>query len=107
MPGHGFERLGLLGALALAACGGDVTSNGSPGVGAPPSQILDASPDRGGGRSTDHVPARDPEVAVREEYEAARQADTAEAYRLFARRHPEHPLAADALRRAEALEAGR
>jgi hypothetical protein len=40
--------------------------------------------------------ARDPSVAVAEEYEAARRKDTVEAYELFIARHGDDPLAAKA-----------
>jgi hypothetical protein len=38
-------------------------------------------------------PARDPEVAVEEEFRMARQRGTAEAMELFIARHPDSPLA--------------
>ena len=38
-------------------------------------------------------PARDPSVAVAEEYELARQKGTAEAFELFIARHGDDPLA--------------
>jgi hypothetical protein len=41
-------------------------------------------------------PARDPNVAVEEEYQLARQRGTAEALELFIARHPDSPLAAKA-----------
>ncbi|WP_314955532.1 hypothetical protein [Bradyrhizobium cosmicum] len=41
-------------------------------------------------------PARDPSVAVAEEYEGARRKDTVEAYELFIARHGDDPLAAKA-----------
>lgn len=47
--------------------------------------------------------ARDGNVAIREEFDAAVAANTAAAYRLFIDRHPDHPLAADARRRLLAL----
>lgn len=37
--------------------------------------------------------ARDGDVAIREEFDAARRAGTREAYDLFIARHPDHPLA--------------
>ncbi|QOZ51992.1 hypothetical protein [Bradyrhizobium sp. CCBAU 53338] len=40
--------------------------------------------------------ARDPSVAVAEEYDAARRKDTVEAYQLFIARHGDDPLAAKA-----------
>jgi hypothetical protein len=41
---------------------------------------------------------RDPEIAVREEFELARAQGTTAAYDLFIRRHGNHPLAAQARR---------
>jgi hypothetical protein len=38
-------------------------------------------------------PARDPQLAVQEEYQLARQRGTAEALELFMARHPDSPLA--------------
>jgi len=38
-------------------------------------------------------PARDPEVAVQEEYQAARQRGTVQALELFIARHPDSALA--------------
>ena len=48
--------------------------------------------------SPDAAPARDGDVAVREEFHAAAEAATPEALRLFIRRHPDHPLAVEARR---------
>jgi hypothetical protein len=42
------------------------------------------------------IPARDGNIAIQEEYCAARKAGTAAAYDLFIARHPQHPLAAQA-----------
>lgn len=47
-------------------------------------------------------PPADPEQAIRSEYAAAEQKDTADAYALFAARHPGHRLAQEAARRAAA-----
>lgn len=44
-------------------------------------------------RSSTTPPARDPEVAVQEEYQAAQQQGTAAALELFIARHPDSPLA--------------
>jgi hypothetical protein len=41
-------------------------------------------------------PARDPQLAVQEEYQLARQRDTAQALELFIARHPDSPLAEQA-----------
>jgi hypothetical protein len=38
-------------------------------------------------------PARDPKIAVEEEYQLARQRGTAQALELFISRHPDDPLA--------------
>jgi flagellar biosynthesis/type III secretory pathway M-ring protein FliF/YscJ len=38
-------------------------------------------------------PARDPQIAVAEEYQIARQQGTAQALELFVQRHPDDPLA--------------
>lgn len=83
-------RTSLIAVLALTACGGTVT------------QDPHATP-TGGGRSPDHATARDGDAAVREEFAAAESANTAEAYRRFADRHPDHPLAAVARERAAVL----
>lgn len=47
-------------------------------------------------RETITPPARDPKIAVQEEYEIARQRGTAQALELFISRHPDDPLAAKA-----------
>lgn len=52
------------------------------------------------------APARDGNIAIQQELDAARKAGTLEAYDLFIARHPRHPLAEvarverDRLRRA-------
>jgi hypothetical protein len=50
-------------------------------------------------------PARDGNVAIRQELDAARQAGTPAAYDLFIARHPTHPLAATARRERDRLPA--
>lgn len=50
-------------------------------------------------------PARDGNIAIREELEAARKAGTPAAYDLFIARHPGHPLAEVARRERERLAA--
>ncbi|MDQ0320134.1 hypothetical protein QO002_002272 [Pararhizobium capsulatum DSM 1112] len=42
------------------------------------------------------TPAPDGEVAIRKEYEGTVRHGTREAFELFIRRHPEHPLADEA-----------
>jgi hypothetical protein len=44
-------------------------------------------------RANSVPPARDPKIAVEEEYQMARQAGTAQALELFIARHPDSPLA--------------
>jgi hypothetical protein len=39
------------------------------------------------------APARDPQIAVQEEFDAAARAGTLEAWDLFLARHPDNPLA--------------
>jgi hypothetical protein len=48
-------------------------------------------------------PARDGNIAIRQELDAARQAGTLEAYDLFIARHPQHPLAETARRERQRL----
>ena len=51
------------------------------------------------------APARDGDIAIRQELEAARKAATLAAYDLFIARHPRHPLAEIARRERAALAA--
>jgi len=46
--------------------------------------------------STNNAPARDGNIAIKEEFDLAVEANTAEALQLFIQRHPEHPLAVEA-----------
>ena len=48
-------------------------------------------------------PARDGNIAIAQELEAARKAGTVAAYDLFIARHPDHPLAEIARRERAAL----
>lgn len=50
-------------------------------------------------------PARDGNIAIREEFDAAVAQNTAAALELFILRHPDHPLAAEARLRLDALTA--
>ncbi|EPX85321.1 hypothetical protein Salmuc_02700 [Salipiger mucosus DSM 16094] len=61
-----------------------------------------SSKDPGTGANT----ARDGNIAIREEFDAALEAGTADALELFIRRHPDHPLAAEARRRLTAVRQG-
>lgn len=49
-------------------------------------------------------PARDGDIAIREELDSARRAGTIAAYNLFIARHPDHPLAEIARREREQIE---
>ena len=63
-----------------------------------------SKPDRFSQISRDETlpPPRDPELAVREEYELARK--SAETLALFIARHADHPLAVEARRELEQLK---
>ncbi len=50
---------------------------------------------------------RDPEIAVREEYDLAKGRGTAEAFELFIARHPNHALVVEARRELERLKSAR
>ena len=54
-------------------------------------------------RSPGAAPARDGNIAIQEELDAARRAGTRDAYDLFLARHPDHPLARTARQEREAL----
>ena len=47
---------------------------------------------------------RDPDVAVQEEFDAARAGGTAKAWKLFLARHGDHRLAADAAKELKKLQ---
>lgn len=53
------------------------------------------------------APARDGNIAIAEELDAARKAATVEAYDLFIARHPRHPLRETAEKERAALLAKR
>ncbi|MBP0113295.1 hypothetical protein [Bradyrhizobium vignae] len=87
---------GLIGALAMLA--GPVRLP----IGEQPVMASKANADESGkgsskvGRAPSMPMARDPAVAVAEEYAAARQKATREAFELFIARHGDHPLAEEA-----------
>ena len=58
-------------------------------------------------RSPVAAPARDGNIAIQEELDAARRAGTREAYDLFIARHPDHPLSVAAKQERERLGAKR
>lgn len=65
----------------------------------PPLHSRSAPPGTGGIMA----PPGDAEAAIRAQYEEAVKAGTQAAYRLFADRHPGHPLGVEAARRADRL----
>ena len=52
-----------------------------------------ACPTEGAMEGPGIAPARDGNIAIRQELDAARKAGTLDAYDLFIARHPRHPLA--------------
>jgi hypothetical protein len=78
--------------VLTCACAGALASS-TPGIAG-----------RSGGNSVSNedkimLLPRDPDIAIQEEYEAARASDTAAAYRLFIARHPDSALAGEAQKR--------
>lgn len=55
----------------------------------------------------DAAPARDGNIAIREEFAAALQQRTVDALQHFIARHPKHELAAEAMREVDKLKAAR
>ena len=60
--------------------------------------------DNSPGHSPPMPPPRDGQVAVQEEFDAAAKADTAAAWDLFIRRHPDNPLTERARAARAAIE---
>ena len=58
-------------------------------------------------RSEPLPPPRDPDIAVKEEFDAARARATIEAWELFLARHGDHRLAAEARKELERLRQNR
>ncbi|WP_424578057.1 hypothetical protein [Bradyrhizobium sp. USDA 326] len=83
---------GLLGALMTLAGFGHITLGGLPVM------VQNANADDNGkaARAPSMPMARDPAVAVAEEYEAARRKGTREAFELFIARHGDDPSAEQA-----------
>ncbi|WP_158667610.1 hypothetical protein [Bradyrhizobium guangdongense] len=83
---------GLFGALMMLAGLDHITLGGLPAM------VEKANADNSGeaGRAPSMPMARDPAVAVAEEYEAARRKGTREAFELFIARHGDDPLAEQA-----------
>ena len=52
-------------------------------------------------------PARDGNIAIQQELDAARRAGTLDAYDLFIARHPQHPLAETARKERERIARAR
>ncbi|AMA61467.1 hypothetical protein [Bradyrhizobium sp. CCGE-LA001] len=92
----GFLSAGLLGILAVVV-GQDRLSMGEQFVMSGKAKADDRGKDSGkAGRAPSMPMARDPSVAVAEEYEAARRKGTREAFELFIARHGDAPLAEQA-----------
>lgn len=64
------------------------------GCATPPAMAQSDASGEGGPSAA--APARDPDIAVQEEFDAARRADTVKAWELFIARHPDHRLAKEA-----------
>ena len=117
MPSIAASKTGLVTAM-LAVALPLAVGTGGPAMGATPilGRNEPAMPDRSPmAKATDPArvvelfrgrtlpPPRDPELAVREEYELARQRGSAEALELFIRRHADHALAAEARKELERM----
>jgi len=67
--------------------------------------VTKSDPNRTAQSRSDPLPLpRDPDIAVREEFEAARAKDTVASWELFIARHGDHPLAAQAKKELEKLQ---
>lgn len=86
----------MLFGLLAGGCVNDTRADESP----PPSETH-RLPGTGGIMA----PPSDPDAAIRSEFAAIERRGTAQAYALFAQRHPDHALADEARRRAAALQA--
>ncbi|MHB0768736.1 hypothetical protein [Bradyrhizobium sp. 5.13L] len=95
---------GLIGVLAVVVTGLDRLPIGEQPVmvGKAHADESDKSGDKAG-RAPSMPMARDPAVAVAEEYEAARRKGTREAFELFIARHGDAPLAEQARAELERL----
>jgi hypothetical protein len=92
------------GCSLLAACvGADPAASGQD-PGNPPAASANA-PDSAAISSGRAIasPARDGNIAIREEFDAAVKQNSAEAFELFVLRHPDHPLAKEARQRIAQL----
>jgi hypothetical protein len=92
------------GCSLLAACvGADPAASGQD-PGNPPAASANA-PDSAATSSGRAIasPARDGNIAIREEFDAAVKQNSAEAFELFMLRHPDHPLAKEARQRMAQL----
>ena len=67
--------------------------------------VTKSDPDRTAQNRSEPLPLpRDPNIAVQEEFEAARAKDTVESWELFIARHGDHPLAVQAKKESEKLQ---
>lgn len=92
---------GLIGVLAVVVTGLDRLTIGEQPVMVGKAHADESDKDGGqndgkAGRASSMPMARDPAVAVAEEYEAARRKGTREAFELFIARHGDAPLAEQA-----------
>ena len=88
------RRITVILSLATAGCPIMTETTAQPALATPAS-------------SAPAAPARDGNIAIREELDAARKAGTVEAYDLFLARHPGHPLAGTARLERQTLATGR
>lgn len=97
----------LLASLSLAACAGESRSADRAGDGASATAVPSLPPSAGAPVGTGGImaPPGDAEEAIRSEFATVEQRGTADAYAIFAERHPGHPLAREAARRAQGLKA--
>jgi hypothetical protein len=89
----------VLGLMALSACslpkGNDVD--------VAQTQTMSAAPTGQSGAQSQLPLPRDPQIAVQEEYDAAKSANTKSSWELFLRRHPDNDLSARARQNMAAL----
>jgi hypothetical protein len=91
----------------LAACAGNSPAASEQVPGNPPSAgaNMSESATMPSGPAT-AAPARDGNIAIQEEFDAAVNQNSIDALELFVLRHPDHPLAEDARQRIAALKGG-
>jgi hypothetical protein len=98
------RRITVILSLVTAGCAIMTETTAQPVPAAP---TVPAPTPSGPASSAPAAPARDGNIAIREELDAARKVGTVEAYDLFLARHPGHPLAETARLEREKLAADR